>query len=898
MKTFRAGVAATASLVVAAAGLAMSAPVAADDAPQVVINEVESNGGTPGDWVELKNNGTDVADVSGWVFKDNNDSNAYAIPDGTTIPAGGYLVLDEVIGGVGDFAFGLGASDQARVFAADGATLIDSYTWTSHAPVTYGRCPDGVGEFVATTVATKGAANDCGTPPPAEEPAELSTEIAINEVESNGGTPGDWVEIINLSDTPVDISGWTMKDDNDSRTDTVADGTIVAPGALLVLEEITGPTTEGFSFGLGGNDAFRLYDTEGTLRAAYSWETHARVTYARCPDGTGAWIDAPLSTKGEPNDCTPPVRINEIESSDAAGGPDWIELINIGTEPVDVSGLVLKDDNDSRDFAIADGTVIPTGEFLLLEEYDASTNPGGDFPFGLGGNDEVRLFDTDGTTLIDSYAWTSHAATTYGRCPDGTGSWETTASATPGEPNHCAGVVQASAWPGGAEVEAIDQAGTYAGDLSGVAYEPSGTDAPGTLWAVENGNGLLYRIVPDAHGGWSPTSGWESGRVLRYPDGTGIVDAEGVAVVDGAVYVASERNNAASSISRPSVLRYPVAGSGDLVASDEWNLAPDFPGLGANQGLEGVTWIPDAVLTQAGFVDEATGATYRPADYPGHGGGLFVVAVEGTASAYAYALLPDGQFQRVASIGTTAVGFVLVADVLWDGDREQLWIVCDDACDGRIAAYELVDGAFVATALYERPAGMANLANEGFAIADATQCVDGSVPTFYADDNNTGGHSLRSGTLDCEPGAGGGDDGSGDPDGGSDTIRCTVTAPASAARGDRITLSAGLDCADVAVDVWMFSEPTFLGTRTVAADGTLQVTLPADAAPGTHTLELRLADGTVVGSTSIEVTAAASGTGQDFLSDTGAAGSWLLLLGAAMVIAGAGLVTIRRRSHA
>src|SRR4051812_49263871 len=72
----------------------------------VVINEVESNGGAPGDWVELYNAGSSTVDVSGWRFLDNDNAHTpYVIPAGTSIIAGGSLVLEE-----SQFLFGLGAS--------------------------------------------------------------------------------------------------------------------------------------------------------------------------------------------------------------------------------------------------------------------------------------------------------------------------------------------------------------------------------------------------------------------------------------------------------------------------------------------------------------------------------------------------------------------------------------------------------------------------------------------------------------------------------------------------------------------------------------------------------------------------------------------------------------------
>jgi hypothetical protein len=128
----------------------------------VRINEVESNGGTPGDWVELFNAGGTAADISGWLFRDNDPARVTApavIPAGTILPPGGYYVLNEVVGGVGQFNFGLGGADSAIVTDANDAP-VDSYSWTAHATNTSGRCPSGTGAYGQTST-TKGAANDC-----------------------------------------------------------------------------------------------------------------------------------------------------------------------------------------------------------------------------------------------------------------------------------------------------------------------------------------------------------------------------------------------------------------------------------------------------------------------------------------------------------------------------------------------------------------------------------------------------------------------------------------------------------------------------------------------------------------------------------------------------------------
>jgi len=127
----------------------------------IKINEVESNGGVPGDWVELTNIGGTTADLTGWSFRDNDATHTPApIPAGTMLPPGGFVVLNEIVSGVGQFSFGLGAADSAIVFDPSG-TIVDQFSWTSHAVVTYGRCPDGTGAFVDTAASTKGAPNAC-----------------------------------------------------------------------------------------------------------------------------------------------------------------------------------------------------------------------------------------------------------------------------------------------------------------------------------------------------------------------------------------------------------------------------------------------------------------------------------------------------------------------------------------------------------------------------------------------------------------------------------------------------------------------------------------------------------------------------------------------------------------
>lgn len=839
----------------------------------VRINEIESSGGTPGDWVELTNIGRASVDISGLVLRDGNDASTYVIPADTTIPAGEFVVLNEA-----DFVFGLGGADAVRLFGTDGTTLIDSHSWASHAATTLGRCPDGIGAFAETATSTKGAANDCAAP--------VASAIVINEIESNGGTPGDWVELVNTGSTATDVSGWVIKDNDDLRTTRLPAGSIVPAGGFLVIEEGT------LGFGLGKADSVRLYGADGiTLVDSYSWLDHSPTTLSRCPDGTGTFAVSTTSTKAASNDCGAPIRINEVESSGGTPG-DWVELRNNGIEPVDASGFVFKDSDDTHSYVIPASTTIAAGGYLVLDESV--------FGFGLGAADSARLFDADGVTLIDNYSWTAHAATTYARCPDGTGPFAVSSESSKGAANVCEGDVTAAAWPGSASVTVSDVQGYFGGNMSGLAFEGD------TLWAVKNGPGELYSLTASA-GQWRPTAGaWANGATLRYGDGTGEPDAEGVVVTSTGVFVATERNNSISGTSRPSVLRYDTAGfsGGELRAAAEWNLVSDLPAVGANAGLEGIAWVPDDALTSAGFVDASTGVAYNPASYPGHGDGLFFVGLEANGIVYAYALMADGSFARVATIDS---GFPGVMDLEYDPAASALWVVCDDTCDGRTALFEIgTDGAFAATTVFERPAGMPNLNNEGFAIS--VNCADGARTVVWADDSNTGGHSLRAGALDCAvggPGTGGGNGGgsngggTGGTGGGSiatptpapsesltEAARGSVDSPPSAAPGQSIVITVGTQYAGQRVDVWLHSTPIHLGTHTVSAAGTVTVTIPANAPTGAHRIAVLAADGSVIGWDSIRVGA---------LPVTGTEPAAAGILALVLVLAGATIVVARRR---
>lgn len=301
-----------------------------------------------------------------------------------------------------------------------------------------------------------------------------------------------------------------------------------------------------------------------------------------------------------------------------------------------------------------------------------------------------------------------------------------------------------AAWPGGTTVKVADEQDAFGENLSGLSFQGSGV-----LWAVNNGPGTLYRLVPDG-ANWVPdqNNGWQDGKDLHYPDGDGDPDAEGVVATADGVFVSTERDNDNNDDSKPEILRYNgSSSSGSLDATGEWDLTSDLPDSDANEGLEGISWVPDSYLTAHGLVDEHTGDTYDPADYPGHGSGLYFAALESNGKVYGYALdLSSGSYTRVVTIDS---GLSALMELEFDPSSGHLWALCDDNCDGESVTLDIGgDGAFAVSGDYARPSGMPNYNNEGFAIAPQGTC--GSTKTVvWSDDKADDGHALRSGTLSC-----------------------------------------------------------------------------------------------------------------------------------------------------
>lgn len=159
----------------------------------------------------------------------------------------------------------------------------------------YFRKPLGL-LLIAGTIAGWGSA--CGP-----EQSSKKGDVIINEVACNAR---DWVEIINVSDSDQDISGWFVADDlyKDRHQYQIPDDTILQTGAkeYLVIKRQEG-AEDGFNFGVGcGKDTVYLLDSEQAIVDQVDvGDVGYSNTWGRLPNITGIWRET-LATAGKSNE--------------------------------------------------------------------------------------------------------------------------------------------------------------------------------------------------------------------------------------------------------------------------------------------------------------------------------------------------------------------------------------------------------------------------------------------------------------------------------------------------------------------------------------------------------------------------------------------------------------------
>ena len=451
----------------------------------VVFNEVQYNPsgqGEDGEWLEFFNQMGIKVDLSGWRV----DGIGYTFPRGTILDPGSYLVVAKAPapGQLGPFGGSIENGGEHLVLFNQSGRLMDEIDFSDGG--LWPAAADGSGASLAKLTAhsassspenwtfssqaggTPGNTNfpDANTPPPTvtsrlivlddvwrynESGADLGSNWAAVSHPQGGGWSSGPGGLGRESGTTIPIgTALTFPGLNNPFVVTyyferefnlgaaqlagmqslnlrhaVDDGAVIyINGSEIFRVNMPGGVPDASTLAVSGLDVDELSSTlpvpSGALVAGMN-RISVEVHQERIGSSDivfGLELDAEIA--GSPAGSAPQVKFNEITPSDAEDF--WIELINSGAEPVQMSGITLYAAGGLREHQLAEGELAP-GAFLLIDDTLLGFRPEED--------EKVFLRDADGL-ILDGRKVTGRLR---GRSVEAQGGWLYPAVPTPGAVN-------------------------------------------------------------------------------------------------------------------------------------------------------------------------------------------------------------------------------------------------------------------------------------------------------------------------------------------------------------------------------------------------------------------------------------------------------------------------------
>lgn len=376
-------------------------------------------------WFEIFNAGLTPIDIGGMFLTDSMAvPNRYRIPPATVLPALGSLLFwaDAEPGqGATHVNFTLSATGgQIHLVDRNGSTSVDAVDYPSLLPgVSLGRFPDQSGSWLQFRQPTPGQPNRLLPP-----------------------------TISNLVQTPP----YPRASETVTITADISDDDAVRYASVIygVGEPITSvPMFDDGAHGDGSaNDGRYGAQIPGMANgASVKYYLSAADDYGRTATDPAA---APLLThRYRVGFQPPPIIISEFMAANTSTiqdpdepdeYPDWIELTNTGTNPININGYYLSDDLQRpwKHRIASPVTIPPGGAIVFWADDDSEQGPlHTNFKLNKAG-EAVGFFDRDGATPIDTVIFPAQGDDlSYGRCLANHQGWEWLYLPTPGQPNAC-----------------------------------------------------------------------------------------------------------------------------------------------------------------------------------------------------------------------------------------------------------------------------------------------------------------------------------------------------------------------------------------------------------------------------------------------------------------------------
>lgn len=282
-----------------------------------------------------------------------------------------------------------------------------------------------------------------GTPglPPESLP---NPAVRIQELHASGSP--DWVELHNSGSTAVDVSGYSLTDNEDPRRFVIPPGTTIGPGGFRVFRnsDNSAADRDRLTFSLDSDgETLVLLDPAGERIDVVRYGPLV-AQYSLGRDEIGNWVlsqptpgatNQPLAT----SQLSTALTVNEFQVLPLRGAA-WVELHNPDPRPAPVAGWSLVNSNSVA--RLSGPAFVEPGGFLVLTA-DRQVGPRHlewDLPSAAG---FIALQNATGGEVQRVFYATSTRGSVLARIPDGVGPFQTLSfSETPGLSNQVSALGQ------------------------------------------------------------------------------------------------------------------------------------------------------------------------------------------------------------------------------------------------------------------------------------------------------------------------------------------------------------------------------------------------------------------------------------------------------------------------
>ena len=294
--------------------------------------------------------------------------------------------------------------------------------------------------------------------------SEVLVSNAVSLITDTGDAP-DWIELENTSESPIDLTGYSLIRETRPADAFAFPSGIIQPGEHVVVYAdgsgqslVNGEYHAPFRLPASG-ETLALIDKRGEGVDLVEVPALSR-DQSYCRDAAGIWQVSDYPTPGEANRAERaeglvrdvrvipgPVEISEVMCDNATffpdengKHPDYIEIHNTGSSPVNLSGWYLSDNSAKLMRWEFPAVVLPADGYLAVhcsgsDRRDDEAHLHASFRLSNKGED-VYLTNPNGVTVSHVRAPVQEADQAYSRIETG---WSRYAAPSPGYPNNAYG---------------------------------------------------------------------------------------------------------------------------------------------------------------------------------------------------------------------------------------------------------------------------------------------------------------------------------------------------------------------------------------------------------------------------------------------------------------------------